>query len=598
MKKTIINILKTIAVSFALFVNIESVYKIDFKNMFNIQIVQLAIMIVLIYYVLKKDNNKKYLSIKILSCLFSLFFVIGESYRLTNSIKYVLGNYLSIISSIIIFIGYYIIFSFILYKIYKFLSNYKPNNNIKKNNKIIELFKKYPFIFSLIVILFGWLIYIIAFYPAILSPDPSFQIKQFFGIQTKYMNYIIPIDSSVTITNHHPVFHTIILGGLVKIGEFLGNTNFGFFLYSLLQIIILSTTLAYTIKFMIKLNTPIKFVILTLIIYTFTPVYALYSISAVKDVIFTSFIILFNIYVFNICTSSDKMNISKIIQFTILMILIILFRNNGIYVILITLLSLIITNIKNRKLFIILLLLMFGFNYSYNKILLPYFKISPGSVREALSIPFQQTARYVKYNSDLLSKDEEKAIDKVLNIETLADRYKPEISDPVKNEYNKYATTNDLKNYFSSWFKGLLKSPGTYIEATLNNTYGYFYPNKTRWYVYYDYYNILDSDGIEYHYNKLSNLRKILSNYAVIFPYIPLIGLIVNIGFNTLLLIFITTYLIAKKKNIIFLIPSLVSLLVCFASPVNAYFRYAMPYIFSMQVLISMFLYTINTNNK
>lgn len=601
MKKNIINIIKTITILVALFCNIENINKFDFKNMFNVELFTLSIMMIIIYQIIKKDNTKSNISIRLLSVLFSIFFVFGNSYKLQNSWKLIFSNIISVVFSIIIFMGYYYLFSYILKHIYNFLDSYKINNKNKKKDckikifnkfkKIKKLFYEHPFIFSLCTILIGWLIYIIAFYPAILSPDPSFQIKQFFGIYTKYMDYIIPIDKSVTITNHHPVIHTILLGGCVKLGSLINNTNLGFFLYSIIQILILSTTLAFTIKYMIKINTPKKIVIASLIIYALTPVYGLYSMSAVKDVIFTSLIILFNIFIFDITINKNKLKLKQIIIFIMLMILIVLFRNNGIYVIILTLLYLLIVEENRRKLGVVLIAIMILFNYSYNNIMLPHFKISAGSVREALSIPFQQSARYVKYNYSSLDKDEYDAIDKVLNIETLASRYKPEISDPVKNEFNKNYTSEDLKNYFKAWFKGLTKKPETYIEATLNNIYGYFYPNKTRWYVYYNYYNILNTDGIDYHYNNLGFLRKILSNFAISFPYIPILGMIVNIGFNTLILLFMITYLIYKKRNITFLIPSFVSLLVCIASPVNAYFRYAMPYIFSMPLLISMFLY-------
>ena len=139
------------------------------------------------------------------------------------------------------------------------------------------------------------------------------------------------------------------------------------------------------------------------------------------------------------------------------------------------------------------------------------------------------------------------------------------------------------------------KHPLTYVEATINNTYGYFYPFSTKWYIYYKYTPIIKEHGIDYHYNNLTNLRTNLSNYGNIFPYIPIIGLIVNIGFSNYILIFMLFYLIYKKKykEMCYLFPSFVLTLVCIASPVNTYFRYALPTIFAMPVMISMFFKTI-----
>ena len=50
-----------------------------------------------------------------------------------------------------------------------------------------------------------------------MSPDPSFQLLQYFNINNKYSDYVVLIDKNVILTNHHPVVHTIILGSLVKL---------------------------------------------------------------------------------------------------------------------------------------------------------------------------------------------------------------------------------------------------------------------------------------------------------------------------------------------------------------------------------------------
>ena len=204
-------------------------------------------------------------------------------------------------------------------------------------------------------------------------------------------------------------------------------------------------------------------------------------------------------------------------------------------------------------------------------------------IREMLSIPFQQTARYVKEYDEDLDEDEITAIDTVLGIETLADRYKPNLADPVKNEFNKYTTDEELKTYFKEWYKGLLKHPDAYIQATINNVYGYFDPNTSNWYVYYNYDKRLSQEGdtFNYSFNGLKVSRNILSSYALAFPYLPILGVIVNIGFNVWLYMYMFVVLLKDKKYkyLIYLAPVVSLVLVCIASPANTYFRYAMPYI-------------------
>ena len=74
--------------------------------------------------------------------------------------------------------------------------------------------------------------------------------------------------------------------------------------------------------------------------------------------------------------------------------------------------STIIDPIENiKKLFISL----FSFSLvviSFNKVLVPYLGIADASIREVLSVPFQQTARLAKYHDEGITKKDKKVIDK------------------------------------------------------------------------------------------------------------------------------------------------------------------------------------------
>ena len=458
-----------------------------------------------------------------------------------------------------------------------------------------------PFLSSILIIITFWLIYIIAFYPVILSPDPSFQIKQFFNVDTKYAEGVVKLDENVNITNHHPVVHTLLLGGCISLGRLIGSDNFGLFIYSMIQIGILASTLSYTIKYLKKVNISLKVRVILLMIYSIVPMFPLYAMSAVKDTIYTSFMILYVIFLYDFITFNKNKKISnvKAISIVLLLLLISLFRNNGVYVVALSFPFIIGYSKKNRIKTLAVFAIFLSLTTCYSKVILPYFKITNGSIREMLSIPFQQTARYVKYNGDEVSEEDKRAIDKILTYDTIIERYKPELSDPVKNKYNKYATNEDLKEYFKAWYRGLKKHPETYIEATINNTYGYFYPNAIKWYTYHKFDARITKDNlVDYSYNDLQGIRDIIVSYQGIFPYIPFIGLISNIGFNTWILLIMGVYLITfkKKEYLIVLMPLYASVLICIASPANTYFRYAMPYIFSNCALIPLLLNSIAKN--
>ena len=604
MKKNIAkNIVFGIVLAIIIFCNQHILYIPNIElNKYHLQlyvdiIADIALTIYICFIMIKAKSIELSKSKIIFIILLDIFLLISNAFINTGNLSYLYKNIWLILYNLIRFIAIYIV----LKRSIIYFENFIKNHEFKlKENKITKLFFKHPFLFSFITILICWSIYVIAFYPIILSPDPSFQIKQFFNVRTKYADYAILLDNNVFLTNHHPVFHTMILGYSLKLGRFLLNDNFGLFIYSLTQLLVLAFTLSLTIKYLNENNVNKKIVFIVLLLYCFIPMFPLYAMSGVKDTYYTCFIILYVMKLDKIIRSKqEKLSYKEMIQLLLIMVAVCLFRNNGIYVLILSFPLILIYAKKYFQTLLVIFIGVLAFYGTYTKVLLPSLKITDGSIRETLSIPFQQTARYVKYYDKDLSKNDIKVIDKVLEYETLAKRYNPTISDPVKNEFNKYTTKKELLAYLKVWFKCFFKHPLVYIEATLNNIYGYFSPQSTNWYIYYKYDTRITEDKlVNYHYNNLSSLRLILSSFAQGFPYIPLIGLISNIGFNTWILLGLTTYSIFKKKKeyLIVLSPLLISLLICVASPVNTYFRYAMPFIFIMPFIFTLIVTRLKNN--
>ena len=105
-----------------------------------------------------------------------------------------------------------------------------------------------------------------------------------------------------------------------------------------------------------------------------------------------------------------------------------------------------------------IILFQFGYCGAFFKVA----KIASVGKQEALSVCFQQTARYVKYHGDEVTQEEEEAIKKVLNYKDIGNLYDPNPSE-------------DLKNYFKVWLSMGLKHPGEYIQSFIANTYQYYY---------------------------------------------------------------------------------------------------------------------------
>ncbi len=589
----LISVLLGIITTFSLLFQVTSKLKFTRSNTMMMTYVVLAVLLICFYkkYLFKFENKLTY---SIISIIFSLLMVFGYSYDVVHNASLVTGNIALIIFSILKFIGYYTLFNTSIKLFDNVVKKSKLKN--KKLPKIFDLFDKHPFMFSFIVILICYLPYIIAFYPVIINYDAANQIKEVMGMHTRYMDSVVLLNPNVTLTNFNPLIHTLLLGGLFKFGYLIGNVNFGMFLYSIVQLSIVISVFAYSIYYLKKLKVNNTLILVVLGIYSLVPLFPLYTMTAVKDVIFSSLVFLYVIMLYDML--KFKWSKKKYIGFAFLVLLIILFRNNGIYTII---LSLPVVCILKKELMLpIILVLVFniGMYIGYNKILLPHYEIANTSVREMLSVPFQQTARLAKYYDEEISDEDKKTIDKVLGYNDLGERYRTDLSDPVKNKFNKYTTDEELKDYFKVWFKYLLKRPVVYIDATISNMYGYFYPNTSAWYVYTDLNHKLPEAGFDYHYNNLSYLRIGLKGIAEAFPYIPVIGAISNIGIVVWIHILLIGMLIVNKmkKYIVVLLPSLTFILVCIVGPANTYFRYVLPCVFALPTIICI-LYNELKNN-
>ncbi len=552
---------------------------------------------------IKPNIYKEFLSI-----FFSFFTIFGYSYSKQNNWDLIFGNKMNLVKSFFIFLLLFIFFRIIIEILFEYLISkikYKPTEN-----KLLKfIFKKYSFIIPFIIIIFFWIPYVFAYYPGILMQDSREQVKQFYGIEASgATNSVRLIDENVKITNHHPVLHTLVLGGLIKLGGKIVNDNFGVFLYTVMQVIILASSFAYIIKYMNRLKTPYWIRIITLICFAILPFFPFYAVKITKDTIFTALIIFYIIELHKMIKKADYKEKYKILDVTKLIILFLLtalVRNNGIYNIILSFPLLLLIDKNNRKIIVCITFFVFFLYKIYTGLLLPAFKIPNSSIREMLSIPFQQTARFVKENEDKVTEEDKKVIAKVLEYNTLASRYNPVHADSVKNRFNKDATKQDVKNYLKIWLKQFTISPTTYIQATLNNIYGYFYPwckpvsYIASFSIKYDK-TLKKQKVINYYYNKYKKIRTNINIFLDSFEKTPVLNLIISPGFNIWVILIMIAYILYKKKYkyLIIFAPSITLLLVCIASPVNAYFRYSMPNIFAIPLIISIFLDIINENKE
>jgi len=234
-----------------------------------------------------------------------------------------------------------------------------------------------------------------------------------------------------------------------------------------------------------------------------------------------------------------------------------------------------------------------AFYLAENKLLIPGLGIATDSTQESFSIPFQQTARYIRDHGDEVTEEEKEAIAGVLDYDKIVRDYNPDLSSNVKWSY--HGDKESTKKYLKIWRQMLFKHPEVYIDSVFDSSYGYFYPEvalKSRGMFYFQIVNEKNL-SLDYEYAFPREIRKKLQNYTTWSVEMTGVGVLYNSAVYTWLTVLIAGFLLRSKhkKYVILAIPSLINFLVCLASPVNGSIRYSLPSIIVMPFLIALTFY-------
>lgn len=530
----------------------------------------------------------------VLSAIFSTFMLIGQSYSKLGNWDFIFGNKKQFIVAGIVFIGCFILFDYCLALLYG-LSNLKKITlpSINRENRVIKFIDLHYQLFCFLVVFVSWLPFIVLNLPGSVPYDGYRQLNMFFGIEQ--------------ISNHHPWLLTELYGFLMTIGRTIISDNFGVFLIVAVSSLIEAFCYSLVCKKIRSWGAPNLFNVLSITFFAIVPVFGSYAQAVMKDGLFSSFFALFFAYYIDICVSYLKKQELKCLgkTFGILFaieLLVCLTRNNGSYMVVpADILLLFFTVKKKDKIAAVVLAVCVTVCFTIiDKPVAAAFGVKEGPVKEIFSIPFQQTARYIQEYSNEVTPEEKEAINRLLSYETISERYLPERSDPVKDTYRTESTAEDLTEYFKIWWQMFRKHPGVYFEATFHNTFGYYYPffncNALEAYQHYIQSPPLATGNLDIHYIIPDNIRGIINSYAELWRNAPGAAQIMNPGTYTWLIFIGIGYLLYKKRlrGILALVAPFLNILVCIASPVNGYVRYAMPLMACTPVIIYWCIYYRN----
>ena len=546
---------------------------------------------------------KKHISVRnILTCIipaffFAVFMVLGRSFYETNSWDPVFGSPELRKTSMFHGTGYFLLFSLgiaVLFHLLDWLSERKHRGHHwpQPIRFYLTLLHRHPVATTFFTLLILYLPYIIYSFPGISTSDTVVQLEN---------GYAALFAGTSRLKNHHPVIHTLLMYGFTRFGALaFHSTNIGIGLFSLLQICFLFFTIGWLVQFLLERHVSDRCLGLIFLFYVLSPRIRNYMFLLVKDTWFAGFLLLFLVELYRILTTQNWSSVEKWRHrgmFLFSLIGIFFFRQEGVYLIVLT--SLLVLVFTRRRFFLWLAIFTFTGFLLYTQIVLPACNVKPSNPREMLSIPFQQTARYLRDAGDDVTPEEKKAISSILDYEDLPELYNPNLSDPVKATYDDETGLDELIAYLQAWYQMLLRHPDIYVQATMNNLYGYFYPGgfTTKLYSYgrsAEHLEKLTENladyGVSFHYPAaFDSARQNLETFRESIFQLP--GLIYfNYTATYIWLLILWFFYCVRRKNrkgLLLLTPLIIVLLVCIAGPTYGwYFRYAYSIAFCLPAVI------------
>lgn len=501
------------------------------------------------------------------------FRVLGISFSIDNSLNYIIQSKMQSMHALAVFGGYWYLLYALIHVAFKQIDTIQA---IRKpiRSKTVCFIENHVFLVAFIAMLICWGSFWMLFFPGSLPHDGQNQLETFFGARAA--------------TQDHPYFVTLIMGWIVSLGKALHSYQAGIALYVGIQSVVCAAVYASECSNIHSKKAPLSLVMCSIVFFSVMPLFVSYAQSVIKDTLYIAFYVWFAMEYVK-CFLNDGGERYSVIRITVAGLLCSLFRHEAIYVLAVALIVILFLSRENRSRIACALVVLCMLNSAFGFIVSDVMNVQKGSTKEVMSIPLQQTARYVCKHENEIPVDEKEIINNVVDFNALTTKYVPEKSDNVKNTWKK-PTDEELSAYFSLWLEMLQRDPIVYFEAMYNHMYGYFDPfcksiNAMQHQIYIK--GPLDSaqEKMSFDtYYSTNSARRIGESYTSMWNRIPVLSMLCFCGIYSWMMFFLISNLIRKRNlrdALIYILPFL-TLQICLFSPVNNYSRYFMPIIASM----------------
>ena len=312
------------------------------------------------------------------------------------------------------------------------------------------------------IIFLAWFVCFLAFYPGIFAYDAPDHISDVYNW---------------TMSTHHPIFHTLMVAGLFGFGgTVLNSWTAGLAIYTLINMTALAGAAAYSLVFMRRLRIPVWLWAIGALFLAASPVIALLAVSVTKDIIFSALCVFLFLFMLEAVLEPEAFFRSKWLQarFVATIVMMTLFRNNGIYALILCVPFLIIA--MRGKAWRMAWLCVGGVVlYMLTATALQVAtRAERGSIAEALSVPIQQLSRVYNVKNDELDQDTRESLNRLMH--TIWN-YHPMIADPPKFSWDDDVFRAERRYFIRLWAQLGRRYPREYANAFLMNTYMLWYVN-------------------------------------------------------------------------------------------------------------------------
>ncbi len=430
-----------------------------------------------------------------------------------------------------------------------------------------------------------WLLYFISFLPAFLGGYP--------GLFAADAPNQIGWTFSGWLTAHHPLLHTGLLCGIFSLSRAIGlSDNTAAAVYTLLQMLALSGIFAILSRFLKKEKAPFWLQIMTIVFLCLFPLHGMMAIYTTKDTLFSGIFVLCLINIYQICTKPDTYfaGYRGILKTGLCFSLLFLFRNNGFHTLLLCMPFLLWYLRKYYKKLLLLFAGLLIVYQLYNGPLLTLLNAEAGNPREAYSIIMQTLGRTYVAGGDIRPEEME-IIRPVLEEETLS-LYTPNLSDPIKNQFHTEAFSQQKVKFLKTWLAVGIRNKKIYIDAFLNTTAAFWYPNTASEYLPFVCFDI-EQDNPNYPHVQMTPIIPVFYHYYTAigtdatFRSIPILRELLSMGFYFWLLFLAALYTLYRRfyARLLFMLPLWTYIATSLLGP-TALLRYAYPLILSAPLIL------------